>query len=521
MGLDPGSKLRLVEPESPLDMPTRNVRPTPRQGEAGASRFEPAGADDDGGRSDRYRRLPSGAQRLDPEAVKRDQRDRLQTALIELVAERGYRAVRVLDISKLARVSQPTLYSLYKDKEELFLAAYDEIIRRTEETVIEAYEVEGSERERLKGAIMAFGQLAAAQPEMIVALGAFGAGANALERRNRALGVIEQHLYESRARAVAAQTRRRGAGARRKRTKARQPSADETPLRPDLTVKAMIGGVGAVTATHLRHGQLDELPKLSDELATWAVSYPLQLPAGLECPAPSGSPPALEEMFTFSERARRARGPLPSGRHELPRGFIVKSQRERIVDAIAMIVAEKGLARLTIPEIAQRANISHQTFYEMYETKQDALLGAQKAAMRQAQLVIAEAHDAHRDSWPEAVVAGLRALVGFVVSEPAHAHLNLIDTFVASPASIEVRAQSLQAFAAYLRPEQGQLPGGAQAPAIAAEATAGGIWEIFRAYVNRGRLAQLADAYPQLVYLALAPFLGAEQAARVALDASA
>ncbi|HXW59275.1 MAG TPA: TetR/AcrR family transcriptional regulator, partial [Solirubrobacteraceae bacterium] len=452
-------------------MPARNVRPTPRQGEAGSARFERAGEGTGAGRPERYRRLPSGAQRLDPEEVKRDQRDRLQTALIELVAERGYRAVRVLDISKLARVSQPTLYSLYDDKEELFLAAYDEISRRTEETVIEAYEVDGSERERLKGAIMAFGQLAAAQPEMIVALGAFGAGAKALQRRNRALGVIEEHLYQSRARATAAEAAGASAAPRRKRrgtsaVRRRRPAStagDEatSPLRPDLTVKAIIGGVGAVTATRLRHGRLGDLPALSDELAAWAVSYPLELPAGLECPVPSGAPAPVEAMFESSERARRARGPLPSGRHELPRHVIVKSQRERIVDAIGAIVAEKGLARLTIPEIAQRANISNQTFYEMYETKQDALLGAQKAGMRQAQLVIAEAYEAHRDCWPDAVAAGLRALIEFVVSEPAHAHLNLIDTFVASPASIEIRAQSLQAFAAYLGPgedERGENP---------------------------------------------------------------
>ncbi len=217
------------------------------------------------------------------------------------------------------------------------------------------------------------------------------------------------------------------------------------------------------------------------------------------------------------ERAQRARGPLPSGRHDLSRGFIVKSQRERIVDAIAAIVAEKGLARLTIPEIAQRASISHQTFYEMYETKQEALLGAQKAAMRQAQLVIADAVADHAGDWTEAVPIGLRALIDFVVSEPAHAHLNLIDTFVASPESIEIRALSLQGFADFLRPgyELAEKDG-VEVPEIAAEATVGGIWEIFRQYVNQGRIAELPDAGPQLIYIALTPFIGAQRAAETA-----
>ena len=88
-------------------------------------------------KSGRYRRLPTGAHGLDPEEVRRDQRERLQTALIELIAERGYQAVRILDLTKLARVSRPTFYSLYADKEELFLAAYDEIAKRTAKTIMD------------------------------------------------------------------------------------------------------------------------------------------------------------------------------------------------------------------------------------------------------------------------------------------------------------------------------------------------------------------------------------------------
>ena len=62
----------------------------------------------------RYRPLPTG-HGLDRAAVARDQRRRLQQAMIELIAEKGYPAVRIADLAKLARVSQPTLYSLYAD----------------------------------------------------------------------------------------------------------------------------------------------------------------------------------------------------------------------------------------------------------------------------------------------------------------------------------------------------------------------------------------------------------------------
>jgi AcrR family transcriptional regulator len=219
-----------------------------------------------------------------------------------------------------------------------------------------------------------------------------------------------------------------------------------------------------------------------------------------------------------SERARRAEGRLPSGRHDLPRELVEKSQRERIVDATAAIVASKGLAALTIPEIAKRANVSHQTFYEMYPTKHDSFLGAQKVGMHQALLITVGAYDEHKDDWPRAVAAGLRALVDYLASEPAHAHLSLVDTFAASPQAIEIRQTALRAFAAHLGPGYELSAKGAEPPAIAAEATAGGIWQLLHHYTEDQRLGELPAAAPELIYMALTPFLGAERAAETARE---
>jgi AcrR family transcriptional regulator len=219
-----------------------------------------------------------------------------------------------------------------------------------------------------------------------------------------------------------------------------------------------------------------------------------------------------------SERARRAQGRLPSGRSHIPREVITKSQRERIVDATAAIVAEKGLAKLTIPEIARRANVSHQTFYEMYASKHDAFLGAQKVGLHQALHVTIDAYDAHQDSWPLAVSAGLRALIEYLSTEPAHAHLSVVDTFAASPDALEIRTRALRAFAAYLRRGHELAPA---APRVASEAIAGGIWQVLHHYIANDRIAELPALAPQIVYLALTPFLGAERAAETALAPSA
>jgi AcrR family transcriptional regulator len=465
------------------------------------------------GGSGRYRRLPTGAHGLNPEEVRRDQRERLQTALIELIAQRGYQAVRILDLTKLARVSRPTFYSLYADKEELFLAAYDEIAKRTASTIMAAYETQGSPGERLRRAMRAFAELAAAEPEAVslMVLGAFGAGPKALERRNRTLQALEQSIAASRSAAA------RGGSAK---ARAKAHKADET----DLTVKVILGGIREVTAARLRRGQAGGLPALADELAAWAESYPAKPPAGLAAAVATAQRTSTESAdgdedesagLLASERARQAEGRLPSGRHDLPRQFIVKNQRERIVDATAAIVAEKGLQGLTIPEIARRANVSHQTFYEMYPTKDDAFLGAQKVGLHQALGIAVRAYEAQGEDWPMGVAAGIRALLDYLASEPAHAHLTVVDTFGASPLATEIRDTGLHAFAAYLQPGY-HYASSHSVPGIAPEAIAGGIWQVLHNHIEHEHVEDIAGLAPQLVYVALAPFIGGKEAGRIA-----
>jgi AcrR family transcriptional regulator len=450
---------------------------------------------------ERYRRLPTGAHGLKPEEIERDQRERLREAIVELIVQKGYPAVRIVDITELAHVSRPTLYSLYANKEELLLAAYEDIAVRTTETVAQAYRTGGdSPEDSLYLGLRAFAELAAAEPEAmtLALLGAFGGGARALQRRNRTLHALEQTV---------------SAG--------REHSWSEHPR--DLTAKFLIGGIREVSATRLRRGRANELPDLADELGQWAIAYPSTLPTDLQRPAhaqPSadgGKRSANgEPAEQISGRGRRTDGPLPSGRHDLPREEVVNSQRERIVDATAAIVAEKGLAGLTIPEIASRANISHETFYEIYPTKHDAFLGAQKVGLHQALRITGEAYEAHHGDWPGGIAAGLRALIDYLCSEPTHAHLTLVDTFGASPETIDTRETALEAFIVYLRPGYELVRPNIEVPEVAAEAIAGGIWQVLHHYIEHKRIDELREATPQLIYAVLTPFLGPKEAAKVA-----
>jgi hypothetical protein len=154
----------------------------------------------------------------------------------------------------------------------------------------------------------------------------------------------------------------------------------------------------------------------------------------------------------------------------------------------------------------------------MYPTKHDASLGTQKVGLHQALRVTVQAYEENGDDWPSGVAAGLRALLGYLASEPSHSHLILVDTFAASPEAIEIRDTSIHAFAAYLQPgyHYASKDGAGPVPGVVPEAIAGGIWQVLNFYIEGERTDELPVLAPQLIYAALTPFLGAQDAAKVA-----
>jgi AcrR family transcriptional regulator len=78
--------------------------------------------------------LPRGPHLLTREQVADSQRTRLMAAFTELMAERGYAAVRLAELVTRAGVSKATFYEHFADKEECMLAACEHFFR----TIIEA-----------------------------------------------------------------------------------------------------------------------------------------------------------------------------------------------------------------------------------------------------------------------------------------------------------------------------------------------------------------------------------------------
>jgi AcrR family transcriptional regulator len=67
---------------------------------------------------------------------------------------------------------------------------------------------------------------------------------------------------------------------------------------------------------------------------------------------------------------------LPRGRHKLDPQVVAASQRLRLLEAIAELVAANGYAAVTIGDIVTRAGIAKRTFYDHFSDKLQCYLAA-------------------------------------------------------------------------------------------------------------------------------------------------
>lgn len=183
---------------------------------------------------------------------------------------------------------------------------------------------------------------------------------------------------------------------------------------------------------------------------------------------------------------------------------MIHSQRERILDALANLAAAEGYGATTIPDIVREAAVSVQAFYEHFSGKEDAFLVAYEIGHRKALAIVERAYEAH-ESWPEAVRAAVATLLEFLASEPAYAHLALIDALTVGAKAASAAHDGLVAYSAMLEPA---IASAEPAPwmAIAPEATASTLLELCFVYVSSERARELPRLQDLACEIALRPF---------------
>jgi len=197
----------------------------------------------------------------------------------------------------------------------------------------------------------------------------------------------------------------------------------------------------------------------------------------------------------------------------LPRAYAVRSQRERLLEAMVRVAAAKGYEATTVEDVVEFAGLSRSTFDEMFPSKAACFLEAYEAVFDVLVAHVTAAFEAaSEEPWPEQIAAGLGALVGLLSTEADIARMAMVEVTAAGDDARERYRAALARFTPFL--EQGRTYSGQgdELPADTARFAIGGATSMIFDEVRAGRGPELKRLLPDLVFAVLMPYLGPEAA---------
>jgi AcrR family transcriptional regulator len=232
-------------------------------------------------------RDPASPDREEDSRICAVQRMRVLAAVADVACERGFEATTVTGVVRRAKVSRRTFYDLFQDRNEAFLAAFEDGVRRAENRVLPAYAAETGWVASVRAGLVTLLAFFDEEPQLakLCVVQSLAAGPVVLERRAELLARITRTVDGQ------ARDSLRGSGP------------------PDLTAEGIVGGVLAILHARLseKHpGPLVELegplmgmivlPYLGTQAARRELSRLTLKPAGVNGRSSRGAIRPLEGL---------------------------------------------------------------------------------------------------------------------------------------------------------------------------------------------------------------------------------
>ncbi|HEX4308286.1 MAG TPA: TetR/AcrR family transcriptional regulator [Solirubrobacterales bacterium] len=190
-------------------------------------------------------------------------------------------------------------------------------------------------------------------------------------------------------------------------------------------------------------------------------------------------------------------------------------QRERLLAGVANVLAERGYSDLTIERILELSGASRETFAINFTSKEAAVEAAMRAASESFFDLLLRACSAQQE-WPLKVKVAVGATLDYAAAAPAQVALLNLNGFKASPGVASQTTEIKDQLASLLAGGRRYVKDRAALPVLTEQAIVGGILGVISSRLEAGEAARLPDLAPQLVEFALLPYLGREEAARIA-----
>ncbi|HKB50900.1 MAG TPA: TetR/AcrR family transcriptional regulator [Solirubrobacterales bacterium] len=436
------------------------------------------------------------------------ERAQILEALIEIASERGYGETTIEIVLERAGLDRPAFDRHFRGKYDCFLSAWQDLNEECLETMVRAYESCEEWPDRLRAvAYQVIEGLRHDPSRASFGVEVLAAGDAARARRDMTMRVIASLIDAGR------------------------QEMDDPEAVPHTTAEALAGSAYGQIYSRVVRGAVEELPDLVPQLMSAAVMPYLGMEAAMaELSRDSGVPEGYARGVARKRAGKSENEPsdgaegyppelarLPPGRHGLPREFVTHNQRERLIAGIAEAIAEHGYSGTTIAHITRAAAVSRRTFYEHFSSKDECFVAAYDTVMKELRERVSAAFD-ESEEWPQAIKAGIEAMLQFLAAEPNLARLCMVEALVAGPAVVERYDAAIQSFVPYFQEgREGRPPEVlSRLSPTTEEALVGGMVSLISRRIIAGKTEELEELLPDLVEFTLTPYLGSAEAAEIA-----
>jgi AcrR family transcriptional regulator len=197
--------------------------------------------------------------------------------------------------------------------------------------------------------------------------------------------------------------------------------------------------------------------------------------------------------------------PLPRGRHGLDFKDLRALRRTRLLQAMMELVAHKGYAQTTVPEVVAAARVSRNAFYEFFDDKEDCFLAlCDEYALDLHKILVGFVSGG---TWQSALRNGLRAYLTWWRERPQFSRACFLELSTVGERAIAQRQRAYAPFETMFAQLGGWIrrvdPGLPPLPGRVPRMLVIAITETIADEVRAGRTNELLDLEDDLLFLIL------------------
>lgn len=189
------------------------------------------------------------------------------------------------------------------------------------------------------------------------------------------------------------------------------------------------------------------------------------------------------------------------------------ARRSDYMEVMVDLAFERGYDAIGVADVAERAGGSVAEFESLFASKLACAVAILEGIAESNLKAVRGAYDSEPE-WPDSLRAAAYAHAEWIRANPRKMHFGLLETVWASELTAALRDHLFGEYIAMVDAgrEAAEDPG--SIPALTAEGVVGAITEVIVRRLGEAESVQLTDLVPEMMYLAVRPYLGEDTARR-------